>query len=95
MALKTHDIALPIRTTQNQQLPDYFMLLVLSVSDLKSEAAVLARVERLHLQGGGKHVGIIFLLQEKNDENSRNGTIELMNLQLRYVFEPCPLPVTS
>jgi hypothetical protein len=43
----------------------------------------IKRIERLHLQGGGKNVGVIFMLQEKKDDGTRDGTIALMDLQIR------------
>ena len=66
---------------------DWFRLLLLSSVDLKSPTTSMARIERLYHQNGGKHVGIVFLLNEKSP--SRNGTIALMELQARYSH--CPI----
>ena len=64
--------------------PENHLLLLLSAKDLESESISTKRVERLHMQGNGKHVGVIFLLQERNDNDTRRGTIAFMNLQIRY-----------
>jgi len=76
--LETHDIAIPI--PQGDQ-KEFFRILLLSSSDLQHPASSTDRIQRLYHQTGGRHVGIVFLLNETTQ--SGNGTVSLMNLQAR------------
>ncbi|PMD39886.1 hypothetical protein L207DRAFT_512850, partial [Hyaloscypha variabilis F] len=53
----------------------------------------MARIERLYHSSGGRHVGLIFLLNEKSPKN--NGTVDFMNLQASVLanFEMQILPL--
>lgn len=61
---------------------EFFRVLLLSSVDMQPIANVSARVERLYHQTGGRNVGIIFLLREKDGND--NGLKEFMELQIRY-----------
>ena len=60
---------------------EYIQLILLSSSDLQPLAPAMARIERLYHSSGGRHVGVIFLLNEKSPKS--NGIIDFMNLQTR------------
>jgi hypothetical protein len=80
--LETHDLTLTLPKYQQEEKQQFFRLLLLSASDISDPATALPRVERLYHLAGGRHVGIIFLLQEKTSGN--NGTFGYMNLQARH-----------
>ena len=84
--LETHDLAIPL--PQRQKEPkDVFRLLLLSSVDIQPPEKSLARIERLY-QAGGKNVGIIFLLHEK--ESKHGGTGAFMRLQAMYDMIQAP-----
>jgi hypothetical protein len=79
--LKTHDLAIPLPQYQQGDQQDFFRLILLSSADLQAPTAEMARIERLYHQTGGRHVGIVFLLQE--NASIGNGTEVFMKLQAR------------
>lgn len=85
-SLKTHDIALSIRHSGRSQEDGLFRFIVLSAFDLKPPSFVLERIERLQHITGSNQVGIVFLLQEKDQKG--NGMSEFMDLQSRYTSIP-------
>ena len=78
-SLETYDLAVPLPSTNGQPQKDYFRFLLLSTIDLQQLTDTLARIERLYHQRGGRHVGIVFFLNEEG--NAQNGTLQMMNLQ--------------
>jgi hypothetical protein len=79
--LQTHDLAIPLPQYQPGDQQEFFRLILLSSSDLQTPKAEMDRIERLHHQTGGRHVGVVFLLQESAPIG--NGTIAFMKLQAR------------
>ena len=80
-SLNTHDISIPLFKSGKQ---DGFMrLILLSASDMHASEDAVKRVERLSLFSGGQHIGIIFLLQEKND--MKDGFHAYIQLQATFV----------
>ncbi|RAL62505.1 hypothetical protein DID88_005070 [Monilinia fructigena] len=77
--INTHDLSIPIPSTKEGE-QQFFRVLLLSPSDMKSSTNASARIERLDHQTGGRNVGIIFLLRENG--GGENGMKEYMNLQL-------------
>lgn len=55
----------------------------MSATDLMDPNSAMSRIQRLQHQGGGRHFGVVFLLQEKGEKGSTSGTIAFMRLQLR------------
>ncbi|APA06718.1 predicted protein [Sclerotinia sclerotiorum 1980 UF-70] len=92
--LNTHDLSLPIWPSKGDER-EFFRVLLLSSSDMQSSSNIFARIERLYHQTGGRNVGIIFLLHEK--QSSDNGTKEYINLQISLMssFEIPILPLPS
>ncbi|TGO84909.1 hypothetical protein BPOR_0452g00080 [Botrytis porri] len=92
--LNTHDISLPMQSKTGEQ--ELFRVLLLSSSDMQPIANLSARIERLYHQTGGRNVGIIFLLREK-DGNEDNGLKEFLNLQISLMstFKIPILPLMS
>ncbi|PMD24925.1 hypothetical protein NA56DRAFT_668815 [Hyaloscypha hepaticicola] len=91
--LETQDLAIPLPRRGQREQPEYFRMILLSSSDLQPQGTEMARIERLYHSNGGRHVGVIFLLNEKSPKG--NGTIEFMNLQARLLpnFEMQILPL--
>jgi hypothetical protein len=79
--LQTHDLAIPLPQYEQGDQREFFRLILLSSSDLQPPKAEMDRIERLYHQTGGRHVGIVFLLQE--NAHIGNGTIAFMKLQAR------------
>jgi hypothetical protein len=79
--LQTYDLAIPLPQYQQGDQQEFFRLILLSSSDLQTPKAEMDRIERLYHQTGGRHVGIVFLLQENAPIG--NGTIAFMKLQAR------------
>ncbi|KAF7879055.1 hypothetical protein EAF04_000255 [Stromatinia cepivora] len=92
--LNTHDLSLPIRPSKEGE-QEFFRVLLLSSSDMQPSANISARIERLYRQTGGRNVGIIFLLHEK--ESSSDGMKEYVNLQISLMstFKLPILPLRS
>lgn len=78
LSLETHDIAIPLPQTLQQNPKEFFRLLLLSSTDIQPPEKPLARIERLY-QAGGKHVGVVFLLHENDSQGG--GTRAFMSLQ--------------
>ncbi|KAG4438176.1 hypothetical protein IFR05_006344 [Cadophora sp. M221] len=81
-SLKTHDIAIPVPQFKHDESRTLFFLLALSSSDLQDPASAMERIQHLYHHTGGRNAGILFLLNEKTPKG--NGTIAMMNLQVRY-----------
>lgn len=75
-------MAIPLPKSREEDFQEVFRLLLVSASGPQNSGAMMARVERLYHQTGGRQVGIIFLLQEHT--STANGTISYMELQARY-----------
>jgi hypothetical protein len=81
MTLETHDLAIPLpRRGQRDQI-EYFRVVLLSSLELQPLTTAMARIERLYHSSGGRHVGVVFLLNEKSPKG--NGTIDYMSLQAK------------
>jgi hypothetical protein len=80
--LETHDLAIPLPQRQ-QDLKDFFRLILLSATDIQPPEQSLPRIERLY-QAGGKHIGIIFLLHEMDSQGG--GNRKFMSLQATYAI---------
>ncbi|KAF7892938.1 uncharacterized protein EAF02_000476 [Botrytis sinoallii] len=91
--LNTHDLSLPMQSKTGEQ--EFFRVLLLSSIDMQPIANASARVERLYHQTGGRNVGIIFLLREKDSND--NGLKEFMDLQISLMstFKMPILPLIS
>ncbi|KAE9381481.1 hypothetical protein N431DRAFT_476303 [Stipitochalara longipes BDJ] len=91
--LETYDLAIPLPRRGQRDQMEYFRLILLSSSDVQPPAPAMARIERLYHSSGGRHVGLIFLLNEKSPKG--NGTIDFMNLQASVLanFEMQILPL--
>ncbi|CAD6448371.1 e50133c3-986b-4e7e-a85f-f0d8ec2ac5cf [Sclerotinia trifoliorum] len=92
--LNTHDLSLPIWPSKEDER-EFFRVLLLSSSDMQPSTNISARIERLYHQTGGRDVGIIFLLHEK--QSSDNGMKQYINLQISLMstFKIPILPLTS
>ncbi|KAH6671267.1 hypothetical protein B0J14DRAFT_485144 [Halenospora varia] len=93
--LETHDLAIPLPKSREEDFQEVFRLLLVSASDPQNSGAMMARIERLYHQTGGRQVGVIFLLQEHT--STANGTISYMELQasLLPTFEMPIIPLHS
>ncbi|KAI9640990.1 hypothetical protein NHQ30_010417 [Ciborinia camelliae] len=87
--LNTHDLSLPIPPIEEGK-QEFCHVLLLSSSDMEQRANVSARIERLYHQTGGRNVGIVFLLHEKQDVD--NGMNDLMST---FRIPILPLPSVS
>jgi len=77
--LETHDLAIPL-PQRRQGSKDLFRFLLLSAADAEPLETSLPRIERLY-HAGGKHVGIVFLMEETS---SQGGNRAFMSLQAAY-----------
>lgn len=63
--------------------------LLLSASDLDLQEKVIEKIERLSLFNGGQHVGIVFLLKEKDGKNGFTAYIKLQTMLV--IHRPLPI----
>jgi hypothetical protein len=62
--------------------------LLLSASDLDAQEEVVERIERLSLFNEGLHVGIVFLLKEKDAKNGFTAYIQLQTMLVIHRLLP-------
>ncbi|OBT76238.1 hypothetical protein VF21_04993 [Pseudogymnoascus sp. 05NY08] len=91
--LNTHDIAVPLHESGEHK--HYMRFLLLSASDLDAQEEVVKRIERLSLFNEGQHVGIVFLLKEKDGKNGFTKYIQLQTILLNLRLEVSIIPLNS
>jgi hypothetical protein len=82
--LGTHDIAIPLPQPRQQDQKEFFRIMLLSSVDVHPTANVMGRIERLYHQTGGRHVGIVFLMD--HSISREEGVRALMSLQTGQVY---------
>ncbi|OBT59467.1 hypothetical protein VE04_00294 [Pseudogymnoascus sp. 24MN13] len=91
--LNTHDIDVPVYGSGGHDQRMRFLLL--SASDLDTQEEAVERVERLSLFNEGQHVGIVFLLKEKDGKNGFTAYIKLQTILLDLRLEVSIIPLNS
>ncbi|KAI1827977.1 hypothetical protein F4861DRAFT_236283 [Xylaria intraflava] len=91
--LDTHDVAVPLRTPGpfSQRV---FRALFMSPRDVGSVKSS-SRIERLYHVNGGRDVGIVFLLQHEDGQQSAVASFMTLQLQLVADWELPIIPVES
>ena len=79
---ETHDISIPLPNRRQPGQQESFLLILLSSSEIQPLETEMDRIKQLYHSNGGRHIGVIFLLNEKSQKG--NGTLDYMTLQARY-----------
>lgn len=72
---------MPLSRSGDQET--FIRFLLVSSADMDTSEEVTKKAERLSLFNGGQHLGIIFLLQERD---MKNGFHAYIQLQATFVF---------
>lgn len=79
--LDSHDLAIPLPQSRQQDPKNFFRIVLISPSDMYPTTLIMGRIERLYHLTGGRNVGIVFLIQDS--VSRENGVRTLMTLQAR------------
>lgn len=95
--LETHDMALPSPGPSGQ--PVFFLIILLSISDMQNREQTMDRIERFSHLTGGNDIGLVFLLAASPRVNSMNAYMQLQTeyahtsvlvSQFPSIYSSCP-----